>query len=173
MALRNVTIKSRVNSLWILPPTPSPEISPQNVLCSLFRYPDNYTSETAQGRTMRLVKGDLKLCYINYGVEGPWCMWKRLKKLATAVLGYWDHYRLEVSSSAKMKKAETTRTCYVGVEERQTEGEAVGESQIQNGSMLGQLCATSSHICHGPSRKVCACGQHHKDDSNKLDKSVI
>ena len=114
MALRNVTIKSRVNSLWILPPTPCPEISPQNVLCSLFRYPDNYTSEAAQWRTMRLVKGDLKLCYINYGVEGPWCMWKRLKKLATVVLEYWDHYHLEVSSSAKMKKAET-RTCCVGV----------------------------------------------------------
>lgn len=142
MALRNVTIKSRVNSLWILPPTPSPKISPQNVLCSLFRYPDNYTSEAAQGRTMKLVKGDLKLCYINYRVEGPWCMWKRLKKLATAVLGYWDHYCLEGSSSAKKKKAETTRTYCVGV---------IGEANWRRGSRWesnSEWLNAGAPLCH-------------------------
>lgn len=49
----------------------------------------------------------------------------------------------------------------------------MGEIQILNDLTLGQLCTTNSHILHGPSRKVCAYGQHHKDDSNKLDKSVI
>ena len=164
MALRNVTTKSRGNSLWILPPTPSPKISPgEKCLCSLFRYPDNYISEAAQSRTVKLVKGDLKVCYINCGLKELWWMWKRKDSgnkqqlsLNTEITTMWKNLQMQRWKRLKQQG----RTSCVGVWAEVNCSDTVGESQLLDDLTLGQLCTANSHILHGPSRKAYICGQH-------------